>query len=270
MRHRGWGKGRIVGRAGKWLLRLLRRLCTEALLLRFAHDGFAGAADVIDDGVDPGEVHLADRFGIGLKAIVLRLGIDAPVARRSRRRDEGPGGSCLRSQGGIHFLLGGARRGGGFAFALEFRKERGLIGEIGERSLGEILIVVLDERSREERLGLTPPEVAGLAQDGPRSEARLGIDPEMIVSESLRKFRGGGFGDPGVAQAQTDEVGRCLGTDRTQRHGLDIETIEPSAGETVREDRRPHVVVHANERDGARHLFADAIEDLGDLHPRGI
>ena len=141
---------------------------------------------------------------------------------------------------------------------------------MGERFLVEILIVVLDDRLREERLGLTTPEVAGLAEDGPRSESRLGIDPEVIVSKPLRKFRGGGFGETGVAQAQADEVGRSLGTDRTQRHGLGIETIEPSSGETVREDRRPHVVVHTNERDGARHLFADAIEDLGDLHPGGI
>jgi hypothetical protein len=78
-------------------------------------------------------------------------------------------------------------RGGGFTFALELRKEGGLVGEIRERFLGEIFVVLLDDGAREEGLGFATPEVAGLAQDGAGREARLGIDPEVIVPEAVAR-----------------------------------------------------------------------------------
>ena len=88
----------------------------------------------------------------------------------------------------------------------------------------------------------------------------------MVITEAQGEAARGRLGDGGAAQAALYKIGGGFGRDRTQARCLGSEAVEPGGGEAVLEDRAPDVFIQTDERDRAGHLFADPVDNLGDVH----
>ena len=88
----------------------------------------------------------------------------------------------------------------------------------------------------------------------------------MVVAETQGKVTRCLLGDGSAAQADFYEIDGSFGRDRAQVCGLGSEAIEPGRRQSILKNRAPDILVKADQGNRAGHLFADPVDDLGDVH----